>query len=114
MPKNKINTRRLNEYKNVFGAEKMRFLWQEYLAQSAQNWQNMDNTDWEARRQIFHNWRSSSKVFGMDGFALICQQIEDKILKRRFDGLDKKIELCRQNYEQSTGDVGIIFLQMEP
>ncbi len=114
MPTNKINTKRLNEYKDVFGAEKMRFLWQEFLAQSAQNWQNMGNMDWDACRQIFHNWRSSSKVFGMDDFALICQQIEDKILKRRFEGLDKKIELGRQSYEQSAGEVSIIFSQMEP
>lgn len=113
MPISKINTRRLNEYKEVFGLPKLRFLWHEYIEQSNQNWQNMEASDWETRRQIFHNWRSSSQVFGMDDFARLCQTIEDKILKHHFDGLEQKIAESRNVYNQSTGDVGIIFLQME-
>ncbi len=113
MPINKINTRRLNEYKEVFGTQKLRFLWNEYLEQSSQNWQKLNAADWETKRQMFHNWRSASQVFGMDDFARICQTIEDKILKRHFEKLEQKIVDSREIYEQSIGDVGIIFLQME-
>lgn len=113
MPISKINTRRLNEYKEVFGLQKLRFLWHEYIEQSTHNWQNMETADWKTKRQMFHNWRSSSQVFGMDDFARLCQIIEDKILKRHFDGLEQKIAESRSIYDQSAGDVGLIFLQME-
>ncbi len=113
MPAIQINLRRLGEYKNIFGAQKMRFLWNEYLAQSAKSWQNMAAADWESRRLAFHSWRSSSQVFGMDEFSRVCLVIEERMLNCRFDGLEQMIEDSRAVYEQSIDAVAAIFLQME-
>lgn len=91
----------------------MRFLWNEYLVQSAKSWQNVAAMDWVACRTAFHNWRSSSQVFGMDDFAQACLVIEERILSRRFAGLEKMVAESRGLYEQSINDVAAIFLQME-
>lgn len=109
----RINLRRFGEYKNIFGAGKMRFLWNEYLAQSSRNWRDMAGQDWDSRRLAFHSWRSSSQVFGMDEFSRICLVIEERILSRRLDGLEPIVADSRRLYDQSINEVTAIFLQME-
>lgn len=109
----KINQKRFGEYAGIFGAEKMRFLWKEYLAQADKTWQEMSELDSDSLRRVFHNWRSSSQVFGMDEFARLCQRIEEKILKRRLSGLEEQIKECQELYEQDIKEVKAIFKEMD-
>lgn len=109
MPQTTINLRRFGEYKNIFGWDKMRCLWQEYLLQSHQNWQDMATLDFADQRLLFHNWRSSSLVFGMDKYAACCQRIEDHILNCRFSGLSEQIAACSSLFQQSAAEVAAIF-----
>lgn len=110
----KINLYRLDEYKNVFGTKKILDLWNDFLAQSAKNWQNINCSDWEEKRLIFHSWRSSSQVFGMDDFSAFCLVIEDRIIRHRFNGLDKIIIKSQEIFEESVKQVALIVSKMEP
>lgn len=110
----KLNLCRFDEYKNVFGAKKIHSLWNEFLAQSVKNWQDIEKSDWEEKRLIFHNWRSSSQVFGMDDFSAICLIIEDRIIRHRFNGLEKLIGKSQEIFEESVKQVILIFSKMEP
>ena len=110
----KLNLSRLDEYKNVFGTQKICSLWNEFIAQSKKNWQTVDNADWEGKRLIFHSWRSSSQVFGMDDFSAICLVIEDRIIRHRLNGLDKLIVKSQDIFEESVKQAALIFSKMEP
>ena len=110
----KLNLTRFDEYKNVFGTKKIYSLWNEFLAQSVKNWQDIDKSDWEEKRLIFHSWRSSSQVFGMDDFSAICLVIEDRIIRHRFKDLDKLVAKSQDVFEESVKQVALIFAGMEP
>ncbi len=110
----KLNLTRFDEYKNVFGARKIHSLWNEFLAQSVKNWQDIEKTDWEGKRLIFHSWRSSSQVFGMDDFSAICLVIEDRIIRHRFKDLDKMVAQSQDVFEESVKQVIDAFSKMEP
>ena len=109
----KLNLIRFDEYRNVFGAKKIHSLWNDFLAQSAKNWQDINKSDWEAKRLIFHSWRSSSQVFGMDDFSAACLVIEDRIIRHRFSGLDKIINKSQDIFEESVKQVIVIFSKLE-
>lgn len=109
----KLNLIRFSEYKNVFGCQKILSLWNEFLAQSAKNWQNINNSDWEEKRLIFHSWRSSSQVFGMDDFSAICLIIEDRIIRHKFSGLDKMIANSQIIFDESVKQVMSFFAKTE-
>lgn len=108
-----VNLKQLNTYRDIFGAEKMLFLWREYIEQSAEVWAAMDELDWNQKRSRFHNWRSSSLVFGMEDFAGICTRIEENILKKRFGQLPKQIKDSKTCYENSISHVRQIMQQTE-
>ncbi len=108
-----VNPERINAYARIFGAGKMQALWAEYLEQSAQAWGTMDQADWKYRRARFHNWRSSSLVFGMEDFSGLCTRIEENILQNRFEQLPKQIKESKTCYENSVLQVRQIMQQME-
>ena len=105
----KINQKQFMEYYDVFGSQKMMFLWEEFLSCSFQKWSQLPDVDWQQKRQYFHNWRSSSKVFGMEDFALLCQKIEEKIIKKRYSEAEKLLFEAKQLYEDSTQQVVAFF-----
>ncbi len=109
----KLNLSRLDEYTNVFGVRKICSLWNEFLIQSAKNWQSLENSDWEEKRLIFHSWRSSSQVFGMDDFSAICLVIEDRIVRHRFNDLDTLIAESRDVFEESVRQAVLTLSKME-
>ena len=73
----------MKKHLEVFGLSKMLYLWQEYRQEAKDAWQKMNTLDWEQKQLVFHNWRSGSKIFGMNEFALKSQIIEENILKKK-------------------------------
>ncbi len=108
-----INCRHFDDYLRIFGLSKMQFLWSEYLAHSAAIWEKMPDLTRAERERAFHNWRSSSQVFGMDEFARACQQTEERILQHRLAGLDEQIAQNRRLYESSVDEVKALFEEKE-
>ena len=79
-----INNTAIKQYKDVFGTEKMQKLWQEFKQDSQHSLQKLNVNNKEEVRLVFHSLRSSSKVFGLDAFSQLCEEIEDKIIKEGF------------------------------
>ena len=109
----KLNLSRFDEYRNVFGTKKIYSLWCEFIEQSKQNWKNIEDANWEEKRLIFHSWRSSSQVFGMDDFSAICLVIEDRIIRHRLSGVDILITKSQDIFEESVKQAALIFSKME-
>lgn len=108
---NNINWKQLKQYQEVFGLSKMLYLWSEYLSFSDQYWHSLDNDKNKNLVYVFHNWRSSSRVFGMDDFAVLCQRIEEKIQKQQ-DYMDNIFQL-RQIYDTNIKELNKYFINME-
>ncbi len=108
-----FNPKQLQTYYNIFGKEKLLLLWAEYLEQSQISWHEVETLDWSVRRSKFHNWRSSSLVFGMEDFSVLCTKIEENILKKRFEQLSKQIKDSKTLYEQSIMQVKQHICQLE-
>lgn len=108
-----VNPKQLQTYQKIFGIEKMLYLWREYLEQSDAAWAVLDELDWNLKRSKFHNWRSSSLVFGMETFARMCTLIEENILKKRFEQLPNQIKESKTCYENSILEVKQIMQQTE-
>ena len=92
-----INLSQVEEYENIFGFEKLKKIFIDYQEQSNQFWSTLDELDsktQEELRILFHNWRSSSLIFGMDGFALLCEQAENLIVNGK--NTDKLPEIVSQ------------------
>lgn len=79
----------LRRYEDIFGPEKMRELWLEYLDKAENDLKDVENKNREELRLLYHSLRSSSLVFGMNAFAALCEQIETAIVEQRSDA-----ELC--------------------
>ncbi len=108
----KVNWRQLIQYREVLGLKKMHCLWQEFLSCSAQCWHNLELNKTKNMIYIFHNWRSSSKVFGMDEFSALCQRIEDNLQKQNHNNFES-IHNLRQIYDANVEEVNQYFVKME-
>ena len=97
----KINQKQLTEYLDIFGKNKMQGLLKDYLAQSTKSWETLDKISNNEKRHVFHCWRSSSLVFGMEDFSRICTKIEDDLLNNRMAKLSKLISEGQDCYEKS-------------
>ena len=95
----KINQKQLTEYLDIFGKNKMQGLLKDYLAQSTKSWETLDKISNNEKRHVFHCWRSSSLVFGMEDFSRICTKIEDDLLNNRMAKLSKLISEGQDCYE---------------
>ena len=78
-----INQKQLDEYLDIFGKSKMQGLLKDYLAESSKSWAALDKFSDAEKQQVFHCWRSSSLVFGMEDFSKMCTTIEDDFLNNR-------------------------------
>ena len=110
---NNINIKRLDEYKKAFGLSKMKILWREFLNFSKNNWKMINNNEYENQKQIFHNWRSNSQVFGMNKFSKLCERIEENILCHRYSKIPELISLSKECYDTSIKEVKAIFNSWE-
>ena len=97
----KINQKRLDEYLDIFGKSTMQSLLKDYLAQSTKSWETLDKISDVEKRRVFHCWRSSSLVFGMDDFSKLCSKIEDDMLNNRLSKLSMLISESQDGYQKS-------------
>ena len=96
-----INQKQLCEYLDIFGKNKMQGLLKDYLAESTKSWDTLDKISDKEKRHIFHCWRSSSLVFGMEDFSKICTKIEDDLLNNRYTKISKLISESQDCYQKS-------------
>lgn len=108
-----LNKSRFEEYRSVFGLAKMKKLWRDFLLNADDCWHRLENCDYEEQRTFFHNWRSSSRVFGMEAFSSRCTQIEEDILCRRFSKIPELISSSKLCYDDSVREVETIFSRWE-
>lgn len=97
----KINQKQLDEYLDIFGKSKMQGLLKDYLTESNKSWEMLDKIPDNEKRHVFHNWRSSSLVFGMEDFSRLCTKIEDNFLNNRMAKIAKLISESQDCYEKS-------------
>ncbi len=96
-----INQKQLCEYLDIFGKNKMQGLLKDYLAESTKSWDRLDKISDKEKRHVFHCWRSSSLVFGMEDFSKICTKIEDDLLNNRHTKISKLISEGQDCYQKS-------------
>ena len=108
-----INQKQLCEYLNIFGKTKMQGLLKDYLAQSTKSWDNMHNVSDKEKSRIFHCWRSSSLVFGMEDFSQICTKIEDHLINNRQTKISHLIGESKDCYQKSILQVIEILQEQE-
>lgn len=97
----KINQKQLDEYLDIFGKNTMQSLLKDYLAQSTKSWEILDKISDVEKRRVFHCWRSSSLVFGMEDFSRLCTKIEDDMLNNRLNKLSNLISESQDCYQKS-------------
>ena len=96
-----INQKQLCEYLDIFGKSKMQGLLKDYLAESNKSWELLDNISDHEKRRVFHCWRSSSLVFGMEDFSRICTKIEDDLINNRSAKISQLINQSQDCYQKS-------------
>lgn len=97
----KINQKQLDEYLDIFGKNTMQGLLKDYLAQSSKSWETLDKISDAEKCRVFHCWRSSSLVFGMEDFSRLCTKIEDDMLNNRLSKLSDLISKSEDCYQKS-------------
>ncbi len=97
----KINHKQLGEYLDIFGKNTIQGLFKDYMALSAKSWETLDKVSDAERCRVFHCWRSSSLVFGMDDFSKLCTKIEDDMLNNRMAKVQKLIPESQDCYQKS-------------
>ena len=73
----------MRQYENIFGPEKMRQLWYEYLDNAQKDLRDVEHKPHDELRLLYHSLRSSSLVFGMTAFAETCEKIEAAVIDGR-------------------------------
>lgn len=96
-----INQKQLDEYLDIFGKNKMQGLLKDYLAESSKSWASLDKFSDAEKQRVFHCWRSSSLVFGMEDFSKMCTKIEDDFLNNRLGKITKLISQSQDCYQKS-------------
>ena len=97
----------LAQYIKIFGAEKMKGLWKEFLESAQEGFLKIGKTNVsESVRLIYHNLHSSSLVFGMKGFSDMCGKIEKAIMQgQKIEKLEKEIQNSKMVYEKEVQKV---------
>lgn len=109
-----INKSSIEQYRDIFGAEKMAYLWSEFLEKAHSDFAQVDkylnNNAYNELRLIYHSLRSSSLIFGMEDFSAVCKKIEEQILERSsVEGLKEKVKIGQQIFDKDIKEItGII------
>lgn len=106
----RLNLKRIKQYEDIFGINKMLELFEEFLHQSRNIFEQIEkliNDDNVAELHIcFHNLRSSSLVFGMDAFSEQCSLIEKNIINHMtMEELEKDIQFSKIIYDEENAEV---------
>lgn len=100
----KIVLENIQQYEQIFGREKMRALWAEFVNDATAKLDKIEECDHEAQRLAYHSLRSSSQVFGMMEFSRLCEEREEEILAGMPVKADKA-ENSRQLLKTSMAEV---------
>lgn len=105
-----INNEAICQYQKIFGAEKMKALWQEFVETSNDKLNRIENKSPEEIRLAFHSLRSSSLIFGLESFSKSCAEIEEKILNgENLTKLKKYIDKSKNIFDNSKQSVAEFF-----
>lgn len=105
-----VNLNAIKEYEKIFGPDKMRLLWQEFLVDSAKKLEMIELKEPAEIRLAFHSLRSSSLVFGMVAFAKDCAEIENAVLQAQDSAILKKhIDKSKKIFDNSKRMVAEFF-----
>lgn len=105
-----INKSAIEQYSNIFGNEKMAYLWKEFLDKACLDLAQVDKylttNAYNELRLIYHSLRSSSLVFGMEDFSAVCKEIEEKILENSStEGLEEKVKKGQEIFNNNRKEV---------
>ncbi len=105
-----FNIEIIKQYEAIFGHEKMIDLFKEYQEKAENDLNQVDRLiekkSRDTLRLIFHSLRSSSLVFGMQGFSFACQDIEERLLNDEdLQTVAKFMQLSKKIYEQELASV---------
>lgn len=108
-----INKTTLLQYMAVFGAEKMKLLWQEFRKSTENNLKNIENRPPEEIRLYFHALRSSSLVFGLDELSKNCELIEEAVISgEKIAEIKKYIDKTKKLFYNACESVNILLDNM--
>lgn len=105
-----INLKNLQHYEQIFGLEKMQFLFREFQQKAHSELDSANSLfkedKLESLRLMFHSMRSAALVFGMDTFSQSCAQIEENIISRQFiEMLEKEIKQSKMVFKEEIKEV---------
>lgn len=104
-----VNKTSLEQYVAVFGAEKMKLLWQEFCNSTENKLKNIENASREEIRLCFHSLRSSSLVFGLDELSKNCEDIEQAVLSgEKIAEIKKYIDKTKKLFYNACESVNIL------
>lgn len=93
----------IEQYEAVFGPEKMRVLWGEFLESCREKLADIENKTTEEIRLAYHSMRSSCLVFGMVNFAKLCEKLEELALNGAKPAKMKKdIDISKKVFDNET------------
>lgn len=107
---NRLNLKRIKQYVDIFGIIKMRELFEEFVSQARNTFEQIGKLIADGNiaqlHTCFHNLRSSSLVFGMDAFSEQCVQIEKNIINHMaMEELEKDIQFSKIIYDEENAEV---------
>lgn len=105
-----VNKKTLEQYRQIFGTEKMKNLWNEFQNTTEEKLENIETKSIDDIRLSFHSLRSAALVFGLEKFAENCEQIETNIINgAKFSEIKKAIDKSKDFYYNARGKVIKIF-----
>ena len=105
-----VNKQTLEQYRQIFGTEKMKVLWNEFQNTTEEKFEKATNGTLDEIRLSFHSLRSAALVFGLEKFAENCEQIEHNIINgAKLSDIKKAIDKSKDFYYNARGKVIKIF-----
>lgn len=105
-----VNKKTLEQYRQIFGTEKMKSLWDEFQDTTEDKFEKATNGTLEDIRLSFHSLRSAALVFGLEKFAENCEQIENNIIAgATVPEIKKAVDKSKEFYYNARGKVIKIF-----
>ena len=105
-----LNLERIAEYESIFGRDKMKFLFDEFIKSADEGFIKLEKADENEARIVVHSIKSAAKVFGMDEFANICGEIENKLVEgEKIRELEFLIKSAKMLYNEQLEEFKRIF-----
>ncbi len=98
------------QYLNIFGADKMGCLWEDFVKDTSRTLEDVGNQSREDIRLKFHSWRSSAKVFGLKSFVQECENIENMVLNgENIENIKKIVDKCKKIFHNAQKEADRFF-----